>query len=381
MAWGAIIGAGMSLVSGFMGASSASSSNKRARKQAKKQRKFNKKVAKKTNKYNKKRDAVEQANYHAMRDYGHKTSIKNWKRGKQLQRFSYAQQIRQYEKSIDLTAGQLYLNDISASQAVGGEMASVEDMFIEQQFQAESSLTALKETYAEAGLSIKEQQNNLLGIKSNQRLGTASIQNQVNSLMETGSLEKQSALVEGLLEEGKASLGQAGKSRTKRKQATAASLQRSIVGLESELTGKRKQAGIELAKLNSETSLAVTGVGLNIEKINNIIENSENEAEYNSRVMQANMESFINQTERNIDEIVQQKMYSDLNTIASMMLPPQFAGFDPRPTKPPEMEFIKTMKAKAGFVPAPAQQSVWAPLISGIGSAANQLSPVDFTQL
>jgi hypothetical protein len=31
------------------------------------------------------------------------------------------------------------------------------------------------------------------------------------------------------------------------------------------------------------------------------------------------------------------------------------------------------MKAMPGFVPSPAQQSVWAPLISGIGSAAGGL--------
>ena len=196
--------------------------------------------------------------------------------------------------------------------------------------------------------------------------------------MTAGSLQKQSTLVEGLLAEGKASLGQAGKSRIKAKQSSAAALQRGIIGIERELTGKRTQAGIELAQLNAETSLAITGVGLNLEKINSAIESAEGEAEYNGRIMSSNMKSFINQTERNIDQLIQQKKYADLNTFASMMLEPEFGGYDPKPKKPPEREFVKSMKAIPGFVPPAAQQSVWAPLIKGIGSAAGSIASIDF---
>lgn len=368
------IAAVASVAGGIMGANQASKNNARASANAKKQRKFNKKVAKKTNEYNEKRDAADQANYHAMRDYSYDTSIKNWRRGKDLQDYAHAQDLRKLAKSNEIASGQFALNAEAAGQAVGTEMASVEDMFLANQFQAESSLSALKDAYTEQAFNIREENTKLLGIKSKQRLGTASIQNQIDSLMTAGSLQKQASLVEGLLEEGKASLGQAGKSRTKAKQSTAAALQRGLVGLEAELTGKRKQAGIELAQLNAESSLAITGVGLNLEKINNAIENAEGEAEFNGRVMSANMKSFISQTERDIDEIIQQKKYTDLNTTASMMLKPEFAGYDPKPEKPPEREFIKSMKAMPGFVPSPAQQSVWAPLISGIGSAASTLS-------
>jgi len=368
------IAAVASVAGGIMGANQASKNNARASANAKKQRKLNKKIAKKTNEHNKKRDAAEQANYHAMRDYSYDTSIKNWRRGKDLQDYAQAQDLRKFAKSNEIASGQFALNAEAAGQAVGTEMASVEDMFLANQFQGESSLSALKDAYTEQAFNIREENTKLLGIKSKQRLGTASIQNQIDSLMTAGSLQKQASLVEGLLEEGKASLGQAGKSRTKAKQSTAAALQRSMIGLEAELTGKRKQAGIELAQLNAESSLAITGVGLNLEKINNAIENAEGEAEFNNRVMSANMKSFISQTQRDIDEIIQQKKYTDLNTTASMMLKPEFAGYDPKPKKPPEREFIKSMKAIPGFVPSPAQQSVWAPLISGIGSAASTLS-------
>lgn len=368
------ISAVASIGGGIMGASQASKNNSKARKNAKKQRKFNKKVAKKTNKFNEKRDAAEQANYHAMRDYSYDTSIKNWERGKELKDFAYAQQLRLFEKSNQIAAGQFGLNQVAANQALDSQFSSLEDMFLQNQYQAESGLSALKDAYTEQAFAIREQDTKLLGIRSNRNLRTAAITNQIDSLMTAGSLQKQATLVDGLIAEGKAAVGQAGKSRLKAKQSSAATLQRALIGLEAELTGKRKQAGIELAQLNAETSLAITGVGLNLEKIINTIEAAEGEAEYNGRIMNSNMKSFIDQTERNIDELIQQRKYADLNTFASMMLEPEFGGYDPKPEKPPEREFIKSMKAMPGFVPSPAQQSVWAPLISGIGSAAGTLS-------
>jgi len=367
------VGAIASIGSGIAGMFGASSSNAAARKAERQQRKFNKKVAKKTNKYNDKLDKADKANYHAMRDYSYETSIKNWNRGKELQNFAFLQEAKKYEKSLQITSGQIALNQEAAQQGIMGEQASIEDMFIQQQFQGETSLGALKDAYTEQAFNIREENTKLLGIKSKQNLGNASITNQIDSLMTAGSLQKQASLVEGLLAEGKASLSQAGKSRIKGKQSTAAALQRGLVGLEAELTGKRKQAGIELAQLNAETSLAITGVGLNLEKINNAIESAEGEAEYNGRIMSANVESAINQSQRNVEEILQQKKYTDLNTIASMMLRPEFAGYDPKPEKPPERIFVDRMKAIPGFVPPAAQQNVWAPLISGVAGAAGFL--------
>ena len=353
------VSAAASIGGGIMGANQASKNNAKAKKNAKKQKKFNKKVAKKTNKFS------------------YDTSIKNWERGKELKDFAYAQQLRQFEKSNQIAAGQFGLNQVAANQALDSQFSSLEDMFLQNQYQAESGLSALKDAYTEQAFAIREQDTKLLGIRSNRNLRTAAITNQIDSLMTAGSLQKQATLVEGLIAEGKAAVGQAGGTRQKAKQSSAATLQRALIGLEAELTGKRKQAGIQLAELNAETSLAITGVGLNLEKIINTIEAAEGEAEYNGRIMNSNMKSFIDQTERNIDELIQQRKYADLNTFASMMLEPEFGGYDPKPEKPPEREFIKSMKAMPGFVPSPAQQSVWAPLISGIGSAAGGLMKAD----
>jgi len=372
--WAAGISAGASIIGGIMGSSQASKNNATARANAKKQRKLQKEIANTTNEFNTKKFKIDQANYDEMYAYGVRTSKRNHRRHVELVDFAFSQQLRQFAKSNEIAAGQFGLNQEAAEQAFKGELASVEDMFLANQFQAESSLGALQDVYTEQGFNIREEHTKLLGIKSKQNLGTASITNQIDSLMTAGSLQKQATLVEGLLEEGKASLGQAGKSRIKRKQSTAAALQRGMIGLESELTGKRKQAGIELAQLNAETSLAITGVGLNLEKINSAIESAEGEAEYNNKIMSANMKSFIDQTGRNIDELIQQKKYADINTQASMMLEPEHSGYDPKPEPPPKQKFIEPMKAVPGFVPAPAQQNVWAPLISGIGNAASGMA-------
>jgi len=381
MPWGAIIGAGVSLVTGAMGASSASSANAAAKRDQKRQEEFQKDVADSTNKYNTEKFKIDTANYEAMYDYGVKTSNRNYRRHKELVDFAFAQDLRRFEKSNEIAAGQFGLNQEAAEQAFEGQLASVEDMFLANQFQGETSLGALQDVYTEQGFNRKEQDTKLLGIRSKQNLGTASITNQIDSLMTAGSLQKQATLVEGLLAEGKSSLGQAGKSRIKAKQASAAALQRGIIGIERELTGKRTQAGIELAQLNAETSLAITGVGLNLEKIDSAIESAEGEAEYNGRIMSANMKSFISQTGRNIDELIQQKKYADINTQASMMLEPEFSGYDPKPKPPPKQQFIAPQEAIPGFTPAATQQSTFAPLIKGFGGAASQLAGTDFTSL
>ncbi len=364
--FGAIVGA-------VTGHNQAKKNNAKARENTKKQREHNRRIADKTNRFNAEKFVIDKANYENISNYNFETRKTAHRFQKKQIRFVHAQQMKQFAKSNEIAEAQFGLNEQGARQAIESQQLSVEDMFIQQQYEGESSLSALKDAYTEQAFNVREENTKLLGIKSKQRLGTASIQNQIDSLMTAGSFQKQASLVEGLLEEGKASLGQAGKSRAKRQQSTAAALQRGMIGLEAELTGKRKQAGIELAQLNAESSLAITGVGLNLEKINNAIQNAEAEAEYNGRVISDNIESFINQAERNIDNIITQKQYADMNTQAQMMLEPEFPGYPPKPEPPPERIFIEAMKAIPGFVPSPAHQSETAPIFQGIADVADTL--------
>jgi hypothetical protein len=360
-----------SVIGGIFGSNSASKANRDAKKQQKAQEKHNKKVAKLTNKHNDKLDIADVVNYEAMREYSHETSLQNWQRGGEIQDYQYLGKLKEYEKSINISRDQLDLNVTSANQAIQSEEAAVEDMFLQQQFQRESSLAALKGAYTEGNLNRKEQGVSMLGIQSKQRLGSASINNSIDMLMKEGSFAKTNALVEGLINEGRAAMGQAGKSKAKRQQSTSAALHRGLMSLETELTGKRKQAGIELAQLSAETSLAKTGVGLNLERIQNSIDAAEADAEYNNKVMTANMKSFISQTERNIKDIQLQKQVADLNVRESTMIKPERLSYDPVPELPPERIFVDRMEAIPGFVPQAAQQNVWAPLIQGIAQGAS----------
>ena len=372
------VGAAASIGSGIAGMFGAKSANKKAKSDAAKARKRAKAIARIANKHNDKLDAADKENYYAMREYSHDTNIKDWKYGKRIHKYKFAQSMREFEKNRQISSDQLDLNALSAQQSISSELQSVEDMFLQQQFQSETALSTLKQTYFEQSLNKEEQNVELQRIRSQRNLGTAAIQNNVDQLMTQGSLAKESAMVDGLVAEGQASLGQAGKSRQKAKQSTLANLQRGIVSLSTELTGKRQAATIELAKLNAETSLAETGVGLNIEKINNAIANAEAEAEYNGKVMEANMDSFINQAELNLEDIALRKQYADLNVKASMMLKPKKLPYAPKPEMPPERVFINRMKVKPGATISAPQQNIYAPLLSGIGNAAGALAGIDF---
>jgi hypothetical protein len=374
----AVIGAVAGVASGIAGGVQASQNNARATANQEAQEEFNEKTADLTNEYNDELDVADKANYEAMREYSHDMSMQNWQRGAEIQDYKYLQTLKQYAKSQQIAGQQVELNNLAGQQAVESEEASIEDMFLQQQFDRESQLSALKGVYTEGNLNIREEGVKMLGIQSKQRLGTASINNQIETLMKQGSFDKTNALVKGLMAEGRAAMGQAGKSKAKRQQSASAALHRGLMALENELTGKRKAAGIELAQLSTETSLAKTGVGLNLERIENSMDSAEADAEFNNRVLTANMKSFISQAERNVKDIHLQQKFANLNAEASAMIKPERLSYDPVPTQEPERIFVDRMEAIPGFVPQAAQQSVWAPVIKGIGAGASALVGVDF---
>ena len=367
------IGAVASIAGGIMGSQQASDNNRRAKKAEKEQKKFNEKIADTTNKYNDRLDEADKANYYAMRDFSYETSLRNWERGAEIQDFKYLNTLKQFEKSQTIGLQNLGLNAQAAEQAVAGEIGSLNDMFIQQGFQTETMMSALKQTLATALLQTEEQGVKLAGILTSQKFGAAKIQDSINQMSAEGSFQKESALVESLIAEGKTDLMQAGTSKAKAKQSNLAALHRGLMALDIQLSGKSKQAAIALAELNSQSSLAKEGVQLNIESINNTIDAALEEHDYNNRVMQANMHSAIGQAQRNIQDIVLQKEVADVNTQASMMLMPERLSYDPVPQLPPERIFVERMEAIPGYVPPAAQQNVWAPLIQGVGSAAGVL--------
>ena len=367
----AAVSAVSSVVGGIFGASSASKSNRAARRAYNKQKKEAKKVAKKTNKHNDKLDAAEKANYEADKQFEYETRVINHEFDNQIVDIKNAAANAQFEKSEQISAVNLGLNEQGAEQAIDTQIASIKDKFVEQQFAQETALSSLKSTYFNQSINKQKENISLQGIRSKQNIGSLQFQNTIQELMTKTALTKESNLVEGLLAQGKGSLGQAGGSAIKTRQSIKAGLQRSLQGLSIELAGKNKQAALELANLNAETSLAETGVGLNLQVIDDAISSAEEEAVYNQRVSKANMDSFLNQSKRNLDDIGLKKSIADINVLTSKMIKPIDTPYAPTPRETPDRIFVDRMKVRPSFIAPPTQQSVIAPLISGVASAAS----------
>ena len=379
MNWGfAAISAVASIAGGIMGSQQASRSNRAARKARKEQKKHNKKIARLTNKHNKKLDAADKANYYAMREYSHETNLRNWQRGAEIQDFQYLNTLKQYQKDQAIGNAQLGLNAVAEADGIQAEQDAIKEAFIQQQFQHQDNMSALKQAYFDGNIGRQEQGLQLQGIKNRKKFAGQNLQAEMELAASQNALSKETAMVESLMAQGTTQTAQAGKSNAKAQQANRANLHRSLMALESELSGRNKKAAIAMAEINADASLQELGVGLNLSKIENAIENAEATAQGNQEVMRANMQSAIRQAEQNIKQITLERKYADVNTRANMMLFPERLAYDPVPEMPPEREFVDRMKAIPGFVPPAQQQSTWAPLISGIASGASALAGANF---
>ena len=349
--------------------------NKQRKKAEKEQKKHNKKVAKLTNEHNKKLDAADKENYYNQRAYSHETNMQNWQRRSEIQDFEYLNKLKQFEKSNAIGNAQLGLNASAEAQALDEEQASIQEAFLQQQYQHSNSMSELKQAYFENRIATKEQGLQLQGIKNKRSFGQQAIQSNIDSMMEQNALSKETAMLESLSAAGTAQLGQVGKSTAKNAQANMAQLQRGLMALDSELSGKYKKAAIQLAELNVESTLSALGVGLNLERIDNALQQAEDTATGNLEVMRDNMKSRIAQSERNINQIMLDRKFADVNTKAGMMLMPERLSYDPAPTLPPERVFVDRMKAIPGFVPPAVTESRFAGVLNTLGQVASIATP------
>ena len=381
MHWGfAALGAIGGLWGAITGHNDAKSNNARNDKIYKEQKELQEKIAKLSNEHNKKLDESDKANYYAMRKYSHETNLINWKRGKEIQDFQYLNQLKQYEKSHKLTTAQLSLNTLAAREGIQAEHQAIKDAFVKYNFDQKDNMLALKKARFDGATDLQEQGIKLEGIRSNQQRANESYQASMLAMESNFALNKEAAMVEGLIREGQAQTGQAGRSQAKTQQSNRANLHRHLMALESELSGQQMQAAIQMEEINSEAELSKLGVGLDVKRIDNAIEEAEQTAQHNQDVSVASMESEIKATEQNIRQISLERMTADVNTYANMMIFPERLTYDPRPTKPPERVFVKRMKAIPGFVPPPQTQNVWAPLITGVSASAGALAGADFSK-
>ena len=90
----------------------------------------------------------------------------------------------------------------------------------------------------------------------------------------------------------------------------------------------------------------------------------------NAAILSASLLSAGMQSQRNMRDIEMGRYADDLKARNAMMIEPERLPDIPEPIKPPERIFVEPMKATAAFIPAPIQQSTFAPIISGISGAA-----------
>lgn len=93
----------------------------------------------------------------------------------------------------------------------------------------------------------------------------------------------------------------------------------------------------------------------------------------NSAILTASLVSAGQQSERNMRDIEMGRYADDLKARNAMMIKPERLPDIPQPIKPPERVFVEPMQATAAYIPTPMQQSIFAPLISGIGGAAQSV--------
>jgi len=191
-----------------------------------------------------------------------------------------------------------------------------------KKWQYDTTIRALEEkTNAEAYLinnqiSNKQLTFNALAEQQAQKKAQLSI----NDARSEYAFNQQDAMVSRLQAEGKARLGQAGRSMNKRVQASMADIGRQIAVMDASLTGEI-----------SATTLEMFDISLG-------------------------------------------RYAADARVEASRMLRPPTLPDIPAPTMPPEPSWIAPLEVEAGYVQRPVPQSVTAPIVEGISGAITGVS-------
>lgn len=266
------ISAVASIAGGIFGASEASKQNRRAKKAQKEQQALLNKQAEIQNKYNAKKFAVDKENYEKQAEYNFETALQDWRYKTTIRALQERVDSEKYLLNVQNSENQLTFNRLAEQQALSREQLAIEDARTENAFQ------------------------------------------------------RQDLLVAQLEAEGKASLGQAGRSRAKTLQSNIAQIGRDIAVMDASLTGE------------------------------------------------------INQSTLNMFDISLGRFAADARVEASRMIRPTRLPDIPAPTKPPEPTWLEPMKILPGMAAPAQQQSVFAPLIGGIASAAGSLASIDFSQ-
>ena len=126
-----------------------------------------------------------------------------------------------------------------------------------------------------------------------------------------------------------------------------------------------QQEGMLIESLQNEGRAALLQAGGSRAKA---LQSTVAEQGRNAAILSASLVSAGMQSQRNMQDIALGRYADDLKARNAMMIEPERLPNIPQPIKPPERVFVEPMQATAGYIPAPMQQSIFAPLISGLSS-------------
>jgi hypothetical protein len=271
-------------------------------------------------------------------------------------------------RDIGIRDQQLNFNDLAAKQAFSNESAALAGLFTQQMFDRQDQVMGLQKALAENVLNRRTTQLEMQGVANKGIFGSAAIQENLKEFTKKTDFEKESALIENAKAQGQVGLMQAGGSRRKAAQATMGDFYRGMSQMTSALQGRQRQAALQLAELGLETSLLEKKLGIQMQGIDNAGLSAISDAQFNLRVLDADIASAVSQSERNMQAISLQKYGADLNASAQVMIRPERLSYAAAPTKAPKRIFVRPPEVLPGAVAQPVQQNVWGPLVGGISS-------------
>lgn len=262
------IGAGFSVIGGVFGAFQASANNSRAAQARNQALEASRQKANMTNAYNLERFNAEVNDYIAARQYQYDTAVKQWQYDTEIQDYRYLQETKKYQGSVDNYQKQITFNDIGARMAYESQQA------------------------------------------------------QFNELLASAAFEGEGALIEQLQAEGRASLRQAGGSRTKAIQSTLAEQGR------------------------------------------------------NAAILSASLVSGGREYDRGMRDVGLQRYGADMQAAVNLMIEPERLPELVKPTMGPARTFVAPMVAMPEAVPPAQKTNPLMPLISGVASGAMGLGGI-----
>jgi len=136
-----------------------------------------------------------------------------------------------------------------------------------------------------------------------------------------------------------------------------------------------QQEGMLIERIQNEGRAALMQAGKSRAKA---IQSTVAEQGRNAAILSASLLSAGQQSMRNMRDIEMGRYADDLKARNAMMISPDRLPDIPQPIKPPERVFVEPMEATAAYIPAPIRQSTFAPIVSGIASAAGSFAKVDW---